>query len=128
MFYSSWALLLLDRRHPELELGRMCVVLRMCFQTPAAAAAAAYLLKAMSSDITFNILLLGCVCVYTMYRCLQRPSNPLELKLQEVMSHPTWMLGTKLRSSAGDQVLFAAEPLSSSPIPCTRGFDLPNII
>lgn len=92
----------------------------MCFQTPvaAAAAAAAYLLKAMSSDITFNILLLGCVCVYTMYRRLQRPSNPLELKLQEVVSHPTWMLGTKLRSSAGDQVLFAAEPLSSplSPV------------
>ena len=63
------------------------------------------------------VLVLGfsfCLCVCVLCKCVPSEetkgmSGPLALKLQVVVSHPTWVLGTKLRSS-GEQPVLTAEP------------------
>lgn len=53
-----------------------------------------------------DLFLFVCVCGHTtrVCRCPKRPKEDmgyLELELQRVVSHPTWVLGSKLGSSGG---------------------------
>lgn len=45
----------------------------------------------------------------------ERVLVPLDLELQVVVTHPTWALGTKLKSSGGAAVFLMAEPSFQSP-------------
>lgn len=49
-------------------------------------------------------------------------SNPLELELQGVESHPPWILGTEFRSSAGAVLAVTPEPSLQLPHP-TSSFE-----
>ena len=53
-----------------------------------------------------------CACV-----CAHACARTLELESQAVVSHLTWLLGTKFRYSSKQHVLFIAEPELQPPCP-----------